>query len=455
MSLFTIRKSLSLTDFIVQTFDFVSICVGGWLAYQFRFATEGVWVSLRPQENLLIFIWALFSSFFFSRIYKLWSGGALAAMVSRVTLGWLISWLALLLVLTFTKTTGMYSRTWLVTWLLFSIGTLWLGRAASFFLMAKMRRSGYQHKRVLLVGESTLMDTVQHRVQSATWSGFEVVGTGCASKFEEVKRLDTELRPDEIWIGLRMQDHNLLDGLTQALNQSMANIRLLPDLMMYQILNHGMSVTLGIPMVDISVSPMAGWQRLAKATLDIVVACVILILISPLLLVIAIAVKLSSPGPVLFKQKRHGWNGEEIWVYKFRSMVVHQEAAGHVTQASRKDPRVTRVGAFLRKTSLDELPQFINVLQGRMSVVGPRPHALAHNQEYMKKIPFYALRHKAKPGITGWAQICGYRGETDTLDKMEGRIKHDIYYLEHWSVWMDLKIIFLTPVALIQNKNVF
>lgn len=294
-----------------------------------------------------------------------------------------------------------------------------------FFLMAKMRRSGYQHKRVLLVGESALMDTVQHRVQSATWSGFEIVGTECASKFAEVKRLDTELRPDEIWIGLRMQDHNLLDGLTQALNQSMANIRLLPDLMMYQILNHGMSVTLGIPMVDISVSPMAGWQRLAKATLDIVVASVILILITPLLVVIAIAVKLSSPGPVLFKQKRHGWNGEEIWVYKFRSMVVHQEAAGHVTQASRKDPRVTRVGAFLRKTSLDELPQFINVLQGRMSVVGPRPHALAHNQEYMKKIPFYALRHKAKPGITGWAQICGYRGETDTLDKMEGRIKHD------------------------------
>nr|WP_319566114.1 undecaprenyl-phosphate glucose phosphotransferase [uncultured Rhodoferax sp.] len=450
-----IRNSPSLTDFIVQTLDFTAICIGGWLAYQFRFATDGGWATPHPQEILLVFILALFSSFLFSKLYKLWSGGALASMVSRVTLGWLISWLSLLLILTLTKTSVMYSRTWLVTWLLFTIGTLWLGRAASFFLMAQMRRSGYQHKRVLLIGESTLMDTVQQRVQNATWSGFEIVGTECASKFDEVTRLDAELRPDEIWIGLRMQDHNLLDGLTQALNQSMANIRLLPDLMMYQILNHGISVTLGIPMVDISVSPMAGWQRLAKATLDIVVACVILMLITPLLVVIAIAVKLSSPGPVLFKQKRHGWNGEEILVYKFRSMVVHQEAAGHVTQARRKDPRVTRVGAFLRKTSLDELPQFINVLQGRMSVVGPRPHALAHNQEYMKKIPFYALRHKAKPGITGWAQICGYRGETDTLDKMEGRIKHDIYYLEHWSVWMDLKIIFLTPVALIQNKNVF
>jgi putative colanic acid biosynthesis UDP-glucose lipid carrier transferase len=134
---------------------------------------------------------------------------------------------------------------------------------------------------------------------------------------------------------------------------------------------------------------------------------------------------------------------------------MHQEGSGHVTQATREDARVTRVGRFIRKTSLDELPQFINVLQGRMSVVGPRPHALAHNDDYEQRIPKYALRHKVKPGITGWAQICGYRGETDTIDKMEGRIKHDLFYLEHWSIWLDLKIIFLTPLATIQNKNVF
>jgi putative colanic acid biosynthesis UDP-glucose lipid carrier transferase len=126
-----------------------------------------------------------------------------------------------------------------------------------------------------------------------------------------------------------------------------------------------------------------------------------------------------------------------------------------VAQAQRDDPRITRIGKFLRKTSLDELPQFINVMQGRMSVVGPRPHALSHNIAYMKLIPHYALRHKVKPGITGWAQICGYRGETETLDKMEGRIKHDIYYLEHWSLWLDLKIIFLTPIAIIQSKNAY
>jgi putative colanic acid biosynthesis UDP-glucose lipid carrier transferase len=179
------------------------------------------------------------------------------------------------------------------------------------------------------------------------------------------------------------------------------------------------------------------------------------VLLSPLLLAIAIAVKVSSKGPILFKQKRHGWNDEIIWIYKFRTMKVHQESHGEVTQAQKHDSRVTPIGRFLRKTSLDELPQFVNVLQGRMSVVGPRPHAIEHNGEYVKLIPKYALRHKVKPGITGWAQICGYRGETDTLDKMESRVKHDLYYLENWSIWLDLKIIFMTPLATIQNKNVY
>jgi putative colanic acid biosynthesis UDP-glucose lipid carrier transferase len=224
---------------------------------------------------------------------------------------------------------------------------------------------------------------------------------------------------------------------------------------MYQILNHGMSITVGIPMIDISVSPMFGSRRVVKSLLDYTVASLALLMLSPVLLMIAAAIKLTSKGPVLFQQKRHGWNDEEIWVYKFRSMAMHKESDGAVTQALRDDPRVTPVGRFLRKSSLDELPQFFNVLQGRMSVVGPRPHALKHNSDYVKLIPKYALRHKVKPGITGWAQICGYRGETDTLDKMEGRVKHDIYYLEHWSLWMDLKIIAMTPLATVQNKNVY
>jgi putative colanic acid biosynthesis UDP-glucose lipid carrier transferase len=305
------------------------------------------------------------------------------------------------------------------------------------------------------VGDSRLIETIRQRVDRATWSGYDIVGSIDSSDKQRLHRLDAAIKPDEIWIGLQLTEHAQLEGLLQALSQSAANIRLLPDLMMYQILNHGMSVTLGIPMVDLSVSPMFGERLIAKTVLDFIAGSVILTLLSPVMLVIALFIKLTSPGPVLFKQKRHGWNGEQISVYKFRSMVVHECAEDHVPQATRDDPRVTPIGRFLRKTSLDELPQFINVLQGNMSVVGPRPHALAHNMEYMKLIPHYSLRHKVKPGITGWAQICGYRGETETLDKMQGRVQHDIYYIEHWSIWLDLKIIFLTPIALIQNKNAY
>ena len=176
-------------------------------------------------------------------------------------------------------------------------------------------------------------------------------------------------------------------------------------------------------------------------------------LISPLMLCIAFVIKLSSPGPVLFKQRRLGWNGKMINVYKFRSMKVHQEEDGQVTQASVNDPRVTRVGAFLRRTSLDELPQFFNVLQGRMSIVGPRPHAIVHNEYYKEVVPRYMLRHKVKPGITGWAQVNGFRGETDLLEKMEKRIEYDLYYIEHMSIYFDLKIIALTLLKVFRHAN--
>ncbi|MEK7357424.1 MAG: exopolysaccharide biosynthesis polyprenyl glycosylphosphotransferase, partial [Bdellovibrionota bacterium] len=183
---------------------------------------------------------------------------------------------------------------------------------------------------------------------------------------------------------------------------------------------------------------------LIKEAEDRILAAIILVLISPLLLVIAIALRLDSKGPVLFKQRRHGWDGKIINVYKFRSMVIHEEEDGQLTQATRNDARVTRIGAFLRRTSLDELPQFYNVLQGRMSIVGPRPHAMAHNEFYKDQVEHYFQRLKVKPGITGWAQVNGWRGETDTLEKMQKRVEYDLYYIQNWSLWFDLKIIALT-----------
>ena len=455
MSSFKIRKSASFTNLMVEVLDFLAICAGGWLAFQIRFATSDNWADMRPAEHMLVLGLASFSALFFGKMYRMWPGGALAAMVGRVTAGWLTAWTALVMLLAFTKSAETFSRGWLINWLLMTILTLWLGRIIAFFIMAQMRRSGYQHKSVVLYGDTTMMSKVRERIGQATWSGFDIVDSIVPEDGKDLGLIDATLKPDEIWISLSMSDQTQLDKIMHSLRHSVANIRLLPDLMMYQILNHGMSVTVGIPMVDISISPMFGGRRIVKSVQDYVVASLALVLLSPFLLAIAIAIKLTSRGPVLFQQKRHGCNDEEILVYKFRSMNVHKEQHGHVTQATRGDTRLTPIGSFLRKTSLDELPQFINVLQGKMSVVGPRPHALKHNNDYVKLIPQYALRHKVKPGITGWAQICGYRGETDTLDKMEGRVKHDIYYMENWSLWMDLKIIALTPLATIQNKNVY
>ena len=194
--------------------------------------------------------------------------------------------------------------------------------------------------------------------------------------------------------------------------------------------------------LDLSSTAIDGTNHWIKWIEDIILGTLISLLVLPVCLVIAISIKLTSPGPVLFKQYRNGVGGKKFKVYKFRTMEVHQEDGGKVTQATRGDPRITKLGALLRKTSLDELPQFYNVLQGRMSIVGPRPHALSHNEYYMDLVESYMWRHKVKPGITGWAQVNGYRGEIDTLDKMKKRVRYDLWYIENWSLWLDLKIIF-------------
>jgi putative colanic acid biosynthesis UDP-glucose lipid carrier transferase len=199
---------------------------------------------------------------------------------------------------------------------------------------------------------------------------------------------------------------------------------------------------------------LRGTYALIKRLEDIVISSIILVLIAVPLMVIALAVKITSKGPVIFKQSRYGLNGKEIKIWKFRSMTVTEDS-DNVTQATKNDSRFTKIGAFLRRTSLDELPQFFNVLQGKMSVVGPRPHALAHNEKYRAVIDYYMLRHKIRPGITGWAQVNGWRGETDTVEKMEMRIKYDLDYIRQWSLWMDVKIVFYTIFRSFTDKNAY
>ncbi|KAB7697297.1 undecaprenyl-phosphate glucose phosphotransferase [Plesiomonas shigelloides] len=259
----------------------------------------------------------------------------------------------------------------------------------------------------------------------------------------ELVRLINEGKVDEVYIALPLEARGRINHYLDQLSDTTVDTYIVPDLYAYS-LHHTVAKSVGnISTLSVFSSPFDGIGGFIKRAEDIILGALILLLISPVLLFVAIGVKLSSPGPVLFKQDRYGLGGKCIKVWKFRSMKV-MENSDKVVQATRNDPRVTRFGAFIRRTSLDELPQFFNVLQGSMSIVGPRPHAVAHNEEYRAIVNRYMVRHMVKPGITGLAQINGFRGETDTVDKMEMRVKYDLRYIQTWSLALDIKIIFLT-----------
>ena len=258
----------------------------------------------------------------------------------------------------------------------------------------------------------------------------------------------------EVYITLPLGSQPRIVELMEQVQGTTASVFFVPDVFGISIIQGRLQDMNGVPVVGLCETPFTGTNRLVKRLSDIVLASLILVLISPLLVAIAVGVKLSSPGPAIFRQRRNGLDGEEIVVYKFRSMRTQDDGAV-VPQATKEDPRITRFGAFLRKSSLDELPQFINVLQGRMSIVGPRPHAVAHNEQYRKLIKAYMVRHKVKPGITGWAQVNGHRGETDTIQKMQARVEYDLEYLRNWSLGLDLQIIARTVKLVFFDRNAY
>jgi putative colanic acid biosynthesis UDP-glucose lipid carrier transferase len=255
----------------------------------------------------------------------------------------------------------------------------------------------------------------------------------------------------EVFITLPLGSQPRIINLLEHLQGTTASVYFVPDVFGISIIQGRLQDINGIPVVGICETPFTGINRLIKRASDVVLASLILLLILPVLLVVALGVKFSSPGPVIFKQRRNGLDGEEIVVYKFRSMTTMDNGTV-VKQATKGDARITPFGAFIRRTSLDELPQFINVLQGRMSIVGPRPHAVAHNEMYRQLIKAYMVRHKVKPGITGWAQVNGHRGETDTLEKMQTRVEYDLEYLRNWSLGLDLVIILRTVKSVFYDK---
>lgn len=385
--------------------------------------------------------------------YRSWRGVKMATELLLLLQNWTLSLVFSAGLLAFTPNFIMSFRVWLA-WYGFSSLGLILCRAGIRLGASWLRDRGYNTRRVAIAGAQPVGVALADSFRQAPWLGLEVAGIYHEPQQEGVPaqwagnltQLVADARAGRVhnvYIAMAMRDETHIKKLVRDLSDTTCSVMLIPDVFTFNILHSRTVEVNGVPVVPLFDTPLSGINRLLKRIEDVVLASLILLLISPVLCAIALAVKLSSPGPIIFRQTRYGMDGKPITVWKFRSMRVMENDAV-VTQATQNDPRVTRTGNFLRRTSLDELPQFINVLMGGMSIVGPRPHAVAHNEQYRALIEGYMLRHKVKPGITGWAQINGWRGETDTLDKMAKRVEFDLEYIREWSLWFDIRIVFLT-----------
>lgn len=440
-------------------FDVFSIFVGGWLAHFLRFGSfqlhERYVLALICIALLVLVINSMSDS------YKRWRITPIYHMLAKLLLVWLAVGITAASLIYFAHAAERYSRLWIGLTLVASFLMAGGARLLVQLGLRHVRLRGGARRPVFLIGPSQNVLDVAKGIRSASWEGHTIAGVERIKSplnsvcIDRIARRISESNAREVWICVPFEMGETVRGLFHALRNHTAEVRFIPAFQDMHLLNHRMSEVAGHYAIDLSVSPMSGMSRFIKRSEDIVIGSLISLLILPVCVAIALAIKFTSPGPILFKQYREGSNGRHFKVYKFRSMHVHNENDGQVTQAKKNDSRITKIGAFLRRTSLDELPQFFNVLQGRMSIVGPRPHALAHNEQYKELVESYMRRHKVKPGITGWAQVNGLRGETDTLQKMQRRVEYDLWYIDNWSLWLDLKIIVMTIFKGFINKNAY
>ncbi|MDI5985653.1 undecaprenyl-phosphate glucose phosphotransferase [Halomonas sp. M4R5S39] len=443
----------------VPLVDSIAVFVGGFVAHYLRFGTFDV------HERFMIgmFLIAIFvvMANFIDDAYVRWRTTRLSTILFRLMGVWLGVTIVATSIIYLAEASVRYSRLWLGMTMVFSLVLAGGFRVAVMLALKYARAKGKNLRGVFLVGPGTNLLNVARSMRKSPGEGFAIAGVQRLKDKPDRAFLECVARrveasgAREVWICLPLEMGSTVREIVHALRHQTVEVRFIPEFGEIQLLNHQISEVAGRFAIDLSVTPMVETARFVKRVEDIVLGSLFLLISLPVCLMIAVILKCQSPGPVLFKQYRMGINGKQFKVYKFRSMEVHEEASGQVTQARRGDPRVTRFGAFLRRTSLDELPQFYNVLQGRMSVVGPRPHALVHNEQYKELVESYMKRHKVKPGMTGWAQVNGFRGETDTLDKMERRVEHDLWYIDNWSLWLDLRIIFLTIVKGFTGKNAY
>jgi putative colanic acid biosynthesis UDP-glucose lipid carrier transferase len=402
-------------------------------------------------------------------LYRSWRAGYFKEIVFYTSISWAIPAFLILFYLFFTKSSENFSRVAIAIWFTLTLVGLLGWRYVFSIFLHKMRLKGYNSRNIAIIGLTKSGKRLAQQVLEHPETGYRLSAIYDDRTLDRIDStyhsyLDGSIEEgvekaknnkfDAVYIALPITAEKRIKDILFLLGDTTANVQLVPDLFIYSLMKASMSHVGEIQTISVYDNPMQGASAALKRIEDIFLSLSILMVIALPMVVITAIIKCTSRGPVLFKQDRYGLDGKKIKVWKFRSMTV-AENADKVVQATKGDVRITPFGAFLRRTSLDELPQFFNALKGDMSVVGPRPHAVAHNEEYRKQVDYYMLRHKVKPGITGWAQVNGWRGETDTIDKMEMRIQFDLEYIRNWSLWLDFKIVLFTIFRSFNDKNAY
>jgi putative colanic acid biosysnthesis UDP-glucose lipid carrier transferase len=392
-------------------------------------------------------------------LYRAWRGERLRKELFNIAQAWTLNVLLLSFILYLTGNAKPSTINFFTIWYL--TGLLWglLGRIATRLALNALRAQGRNKNHIIVIGDNGLATSTISALQQSDWTGFNVVGYFGDSKlanevrlggYDDIKQfIDHRGQEiDQIWIAMPLSREKEIHHILDQLQFATQDVRLVPGMDGFRLINHSVTQIANMPVLNLQSSPISGMSRFAKAVEDRVLATIILVVASPLMIAIAVAIKVSSPGPVFYRQERVSRAGRAFMMYKFRSMPVTAERDG-VQWGNAQSKPVTGLGRFLRKTSLDELPQFINVVLGDMSIVGPRPERTQFVNEFKHDISGYMQKHIVKAGITGWAQINGWRGDTD----LQTRIDYDLYYINNWSLWMDLKIICLTLFKGFIHKN--
>ena len=404
-------------------------------------------------------------------MYRNWRGVSRHREGVGTILCWGIAWLILLIASFVTKHTATFSRVSMVAWLFVTPALIVAGRVVTRWCQRMRRSLGYNTKAFAIVGVNELGFQLAKNIEASPELGLSPAGffddrpeernpaipNGVGRRVGTIQDLIAKAKAgeiDRIYITFPMRAEDRIRGLLHQLADTTASVYIVPDFFVFQLLHSRWTDILGLPAVSVFENPFYGIDGMVKRLFDLVLGGLLLGILAVPMAIVAVAIKLTSPGPVFFRQQRYGLDGREIRVWKFRTMTVCENGAT-VVQAKRDDPRITPLGAVLRRFSIDELPQLFNVIDGVMSLVGPRPHANAQNEEFRTQIQGYMLRHKVKPGITGLAQISGWRGETDVPEKMRKRIECDHRYIREWSLWLDVKILFRTIFVVISGKNAY